>query len=163
MERIWAPWRMKYIESGAQGEGCIFCVGSDASRDEEKYVLHRADLVFTMLNAFPYTSGHLMIAPYRHVADPALMNEEELSEMMAEAVFMLKVLRKAFQPEGFNLGINIGKPAGAGIADHAHLHIVPRWGGDTNFMPVLADTRIIPQALADTYKKLKQATEGMGQ
>lgn len=161
MERIWAPWRMQYVRAGPQGEGCIFCVGDDASRDEEKYVLHRGASVFTMLNAFPYTSGHLMVAPYRHAADLALMHEEELSGMMTEAVFMMKVLRKALQPEGFNLGVNIGRQAGAGVVDHTHLHIVPRWGGDTNFMPVLADARIIPEALADTYKKLRQAIEQM--
>jgi ATP adenylyltransferase len=161
MERIWAPWRMQYIESGPPGQGCIFCVGDDTSRDEEKYVLHRAASVFTMLNAFPYNSGHLMIAPYRHVADPTLMREEELSEMMSESVFMMKVLRGALQPDGFNLGMNVGRQAGAGVVDHTHLHIVPRWGGDTNFMPILGDTRIIPQALADTYKKLRRAIEEM--
>lgn len=157
MDHLWAPWRMGYV-SAEQPEGCIFC--SKPARpeaDEENQILHRGDLVFIMLNVFPYNAGHLMVAPYRHVADPLEMAPQESSELLYGIRIALEVLKEAFKAEGFNVGMNVGQVAGAGYADHLHVHVVPRWAGDTNFMAVTADTRVVPQALASTYRQLKEA------
>jgi ATP adenylyltransferase len=160
MEHLWAPWRMSYIAPKTpQSQECIFCAKSAEQRDEENYILHRGERCFMMLNLYPYNNGHLMVAPYQHVGSIELLDAETLAEMMAQAQLALRALRKAMNPDGFNMGINQGKVAGAGFADHVHLHVVPRWNGDTNFMPVLADVKVMPDFLENTYKQLKQAIE----
>lgn len=158
MDHLWAPWRMGYV-SAEQPEGCIFCTKPAAGDDEANQILHRGDLVFIMLNAFPYNSGHLMIAPFRHVGDPLEMEPQESSELLYGIRIAIEVLRESLSPDGFNVGMNVGRVAGAGYADHLHVHVVPRWSGDTNFMAIMADTRIVPEALADTYHRLKEALD----
>ncbi len=153
MEQIWAPWRIEYIQT-EKPEGCILCEKPRESDDARNYILYRGDKNFIILNSYPYNPGHLMVAPYRHVATPENLTEEERREHFEIVSRSIKVLRQVFNPGGFNIGMNLGKVAGAGIDDHFHTHVVPRWLGDTNFMPVLADTRVLPEALADTYQKL---------
>lgn len=156
MERLWAPWRMEYV-TAEQEQGCIFCNKPKEARDEENLILKKGSLGFIMMNAFPYNNGHLLIAPYRHVGDISLLNDDEMLGVMRLVTLGKEMLSKAFSPDGFNIGINLGKVAGAGIEDHVHVHIVPRWNGDTNFMPVIADTKVMPQALRVTYAKLMEA------
>jgi len=159
MKHLWAPWRLQYIEHTADAQGCIFCDKPAQQRDADNLILHRGERVFVMMNAFPYNSGHLLIAPYRHVADLTDLDDEEMSELMDATARALKILRRTSSPQGFNIGINIGDVAGAGIAEHVHLHVVPRWQGDTNYMLVMSDTRVVPEALADGYRKLRAALE----
>jgi len=154
MSHLWAPWRMDYIML-EKPAGCILCEKPAQNSDDANYILCRGNQNFVMMNAYPYNPGHLMIAPYRHVASLEELTADELHEHIEIVSRSIKVLRQVFNPGGFNVGVNMGKAAGAGIADHVHTHIVPRWQGDTNFMPVFADTRVIPQALAETYEKLK--------
>ena len=154
MERIWAPWRIQYIQM-EKPEGCILCEKPGQNNDAQNYILHRGDKNFIILNSYPYNPGHLMVAPYRHVASLEKLTDEERREHFEIVSRSVRVLRQVFNPGGFNIGINLGKTAGAGIEDHFHTHIVPRWQGDTNFMPVLSDVRVLPEALADTYQKLR--------
>jgi ATP adenylyltransferase len=154
MERIWAPWRIRYIEQG-KVEGCILCDKPKENKDAENYILYRGKKNFVILNSYPYNPGHLMVAPYRHLDSPEKLTDEELREHYELVIKSLAVLREVFKPGGFNIGMNLGRVAGAGIADHIHSHVVPRWGGDSNFMPVMADVRVLPQALEDSYRKLK--------
>ncbi len=154
MEHIWAPWRIQYIQMG-KPEGCILCEGPKQNNDALNYILYRGDKNFIILNSYPYNPGHLMVAPHRHVANLEELTEEERHEHFEIVSRSIKVLRQVFNPGGFNIGINVGKAAGAGIVDHFHTHIVPRWQGDTNFVTVLADIRVLPEALAETYQKLK--------
>ena len=154
MSHIWAPWRIEYIQMD-KSKGCIFCEKPKEDDDEANYILYRGDKNFVMMNSYPYNPGHLLIVPYRHVANLDELSNEELHEQIEIVSRSIKVLRQAVDPDGFNLGTNVGRFAGAGIADHVHSHVVPRWQGDTNFMPVIADIRVIPEALADTYEKLK--------
>lgn len=156
-QRLWAPWRLEYIKQDrSEGDECIFCSKPSAGDDEASYIVHRGRLTFVMLNAYPYNNGHLMVAPYAHVAKLTELDEETLTEMMRLTATATEVLDGAYSPEGFNIGINQGKVAGAGVEHHIHLHIVPRWGADTNFMPVLSDTRVLPQHLAESYRELKR-------
>ncbi len=154
MERIWAPWRIEYILM-EKPEGCILCEKPEEDKDEQNYILYRGDKNFIILNSYPYNPGHLMVAPYRHTGNLEELTEEERNEHFETVSRAIRALREAFNPGGFNIGANIGKVAGAGIDDHFHSHIVPRWQGDTNYMPVLADVRVLPEALAETYQKLK--------
>ena len=154
MEQIWAPWRMEYIRM-KKADGCILCEKPGQDSDTVNYILYRGDKNFVIMNSYPYNPGHLMIAPYRHIASLEELTDEELHEHFDIVSRSIKVLRQAFSPSGFNLGINIGEVAGAGIEGHVHTHIVPRWQGDTNFMPVISDVRVVPEALAETYQKLK--------
>ena len=154
MKPIWAPWRMEYIEM-EKPAGCVLCERPKQNNDPASYILYRGGKNFVIMNIYPYNPGHLMIAPYRHVANLEDLTTEELHEHIEIVSRSIKVLRKAFNPGGFNVGINMGKAAGAGITDHVHTHIVPRWQGDTSFMPVFADVSVIPQALAETYEKLR--------
>jgi ATP adenylyltransferase len=149
---LWAPWRIEYI-TGPKGDQCIFCEPDSA------YVVERGERCFVLLNAFPYAPGHVMVAPIRHVAELTELGDEELLELMQLARRLVRALETAMTPDGFNVGLNLGKVAGAGIADHLHLHVVPRWQGDNNFMPVLADTHVIPQALEETRRVLVEALE----
>lgn len=154
MKQLWAPWRMEYIEQPSSSEGCIFCVKDDMSRDRERLILKRGKEAFVMMNKFPYSNAHLLIAPYRHTADMNELSDPERLDIFSLLVVAQNVLKDIFQPDGFNIGMNLGKVAGAGVAEHLHLHIVPRWSGDTNFMPIFSDVRVIPQHLEATYEKL---------
>ena len=162
MERLWAPWRMQYIEQGGRVQGCLFCELPVQNRDEENLILHRGKTGFIMLNCFPYNSGHLMVAPFKHTADMYELVDDELLEISRLVRYSVRLLTAAMQPDGFNLGMNLGRSAGAGVADHVHWHIVPRWDGDTNFMPVIADTKVLPESLQSTYDKLRKKIEELG-
>lgn len=153
MKHMWAPWRMEYILSD-KPQGCILCDLPKENNDEKYYILYRGKLNFIMLNGFPYNPGHLMVAPYRHMSSLEMMTEEERNEHYKLLSRGVEVLREALDAENFNLGMNLGKTAGAGIDDHIHSHIVPRWQGDSNYMTVMGDVRVVPEALADSYKRL---------
>lgn len=160
MDRLWTPWRYQYI-SGVSGEkadcdseSCVFCSLRDSNADERNFVLHRADHNFVFLNLYPYTSGHLLIAPYEHTADLDRASKESTDEMMDLAKRCQLILRESYNPHGLNIGMNLGRAAGAGVANHIHLHILPRWIGDANFMTTIAETRVLPEDLPTTYNKL---------
>lgn len=155
MDQIWAPWRMEYI-GGERDNGCVFCEKAASAEDEQNLVLLRGEKTFVIMNLYPYNNGHLLIIPKRHVGEMEELTEEEMMELFQMTRKMVRVLR-IFKPQGFNVGINIGMAAGAGIPGHFHIHIVPRWLGDTNFMPVFGDVRVISESLEGTYKKLKGA------
>jgi len=155
MEQIWAPWRIEYIRRTNKEDGCILCQKSQENCDETNFILYRGRDNFVILNVYPYNPGHLMVAPYRHTADLAGLTETEVKEHFDLIRKSLKVIQEVLNPAGFNIGLNLGKAAGAGIETHLHTHIVPRWVGDTNFMPVFSEARVISEALSDTYKKLK--------
>ena len=154
MKMLWAPWRMEYIRL-KKPEECILCGEPRETNDTANYLLYRGEKNFVMMNSYPYNPGHLMITPYRHVASLEEFSGEELHEHITIVSRGIKVLREEFNPSGFNVGMNIGKIAGAGIEGHAHTHIVPRWQGDTNFMPVIGEMRVVSEALAETYQQLK--------
>lgn len=154
-ETIWAPWRLSYIEGAGEGGGCIFLDLPAKENDRDNLILFRGRTAFVMLNAFPYTNGHLMIAPYKHTADMSDLTDGELLEINQLVRDCLRWIKQAYKPEGFNIGVNIGKVAGAGIPNHIHWHVVPRWGGDTNFMTTVGDARVLPQSLAESYDRLK--------
>ncbi len=158
MDRIWAPWRTAYIGKD-HGSGCIFCEKLESDKDLENYVLYRGDKTFVMMNLYPYNNGHLLIAPKRHVGDLTDLEKDEILELGLVTQRMVRLLRAAFNPEGFNAGVNLGKIAGAGVPGHFHIHVVPRWGGDTNFMPVIGDVRVISEGLDLTYRKLAEAMD----
>lgn len=153
-ENLWAPWRLAYIK-GEKEEGCIFCTRLARDTDEADYILHRGQRAFVILNAFPYANGHLMVVPFDHVSDLEALADETLAEMDRLLKRSIVALKQAFGPHGFNIGWNIGKCAGAGVAEHVHEHVVPRWQGDTNYMPVVASVSVIPDALANTWRALK--------
>jgi ATP adenylyltransferase len=155
MEQLWAPWRIRYI-LGEKETGCFFCRKSQESDDAKNHVVLRERNCFALLNTFPYNAGHLMIAPYKHTAEIDDLSEQELFDIMALTRRCKQLLQKAIKPSGFNIGFNLGRSAGAGVLDHVHLHVVPRWDGDTNFMPVLADTHVLPQALDELYAMLRK-------
>ena len=160
MKRIWAGWRMKYI-LGDKPNGCVFCQALQGTNDAANYVLHRGERAAVMLNRYPYINGHMLIVPYAHLGDLADLDDQTLSEMMLLTTKGLRLLRSAMNPHGFNVGLNLGQAAGAGIQDHVHIHVVPRWENDTNFMPVLGDVRVIPEWLEDTYTNLLAALHRM--
>ena len=151
---------MKYIESGMQG-GCFFCSHLESDHDEQNLVLHRGTATFILMNRYPYSNGHLMIAPHRHTGDITDLSAQEINEMMELTQAAVQAIREVMAPEGFNIGYNLGRVAGAGVADHLHLHIVPRWNGDTNFMPIIADTKVINEKLEATYPKLLEAFQAL--
>jgi ATP adenylyltransferase len=153
---LWAPWRLEYIQQADELEGCVFCLAA-AGTDEDTLVVHRGEHAFALLNRFPYASGHLMVAPYRHVADFGALSDEEVLELHRLAGSGMAALAETFEPQGYNLGWNLGRIAGAGVVDHVHQHVVPRWAGDTNFMPVLADVKVLPEHLSETRAKLATA------
>ena len=157
MKQLWAPWRLEYVEQ-ADGEGdCVFCDAASADDDEGRLVVHRGDKAFVLLNKFPYSSGHVMVAPYRHVGEFGDLGDDEALEIHRLAERGIAALAETYGPQGYNLGWNLGRIAGAGIVDHVHLHVVPRWAGDTNFMPVLADVKVMPEHLDDTRGRLAEA------
>ncbi len=153
MDWIWSPWRFQYV-SAAPSEGCVFCRALDQS-DEESFVLYRGRENFVIMNVFPYTSGHLMIAPRAHVRELWQVNKSTSDEMMDLAKWAQRILGEVYHPDGYNLGMNLGQAAGAGIADHFHLHLLPRWFGDTNFMTVIGESRVIPEDLSLSYTRLR--------
>ena len=155
-KQLWAPWRLEYVGSADEQEGCIFCRAL-AGDDDEGLVVHRGQRAFVILNRFPYATGHLMVAPIRHTGELADLEDEELVEVHRLATSGLGALAETYGPQGYNLGWNLGRIAGAGVVDHVHLHVVPRWAGDTNFMPVLADVKVLPEHLADSRRKLADA------
>jgi ATP adenylyltransferase len=159
MNYIWSPWRMIYIQSHRQETECVFCDELDHADSPENLIFHRDKHSYVILNRYPYTSGHLMVVPYTH--QPALCNldAETRAEMMELVNQAILVLQTVYNPQGFNVGINIGEAAGAGIAEHIHIHVVPRWGGDTNFMSSLAQTRVLPESLEETYWRVKKTWE----
>ncbi len=161
MKRLWTPWRMSYLRApkGSVTGGCIFCekIGDAVEKDRENLVLLRGKHAFLMLNLYPYANGHMMVAPYEHKGELESLDPETLQEMMLLVKRGIKALRTVMNPQGFNVGANLGRAAGAGVDDHVHFHIVPRWVGDTNFMPVLSDVRMIPELLPQTYDQLKSA------
>ena len=160
LQRLWTPWRMAYVKDpNRESAGCPFCElparGPDS--DAETLILHRGDLTYVILNAFPYNPGHLMIVPFRHIAEYDDLADDEAVEMVRLTQRAIRVLRETSGTHGFNIGINLGGIAGAGIADHVHQHVVPRWGGDTNFMPVIGQTKVLPELLEETYERLVPA------
>ena len=158
MERLWAPWRSAYVTgSGGGSDGCIFCNLTEPGRDE--LILVRGRVSFVILNLYPYNNGHLMVVPQRHVANLASTTEEERTELMRLTRHAEIAVNEAYSPQGINMGINLGRPAGAGVLDHLHVHVVPRWNGDTNFMTVIGDVRVLPEDLATTAKKLRPIFE----
>jgi ATP adenylyltransferase len=162
MDRLWTPWRYKYVSTAKESAGCIFCDKPAEHKDEENYIVQRFEHNYIILNLFPYTSGHLMIAPYEHVATPELAHEETMVEMMLLTRKAVACLRTAYRPDGVNLGMNIGESAGAGVVGHIHMHVLPRWTGDASFMTTVGETRVLPEDLSETYRKLKQAFAEVG-
>ena len=156
-ERIWAPWRLEYVKDAAKDveDECIFCAKPADEDDEANLIVHRGGRCFVILNKYPYTNGHLMVAPFEHLATIQELDAATVGELMALAQRAMSVLEDAYSPHGYNVGFNQGRVAGAGVEHHIHLHVVPRWGGDTNFMPVIADTRVMAQTLEQTYAALR--------
>ncbi len=152
--RIWAPWRLRYVKGANKSDDCIFCSKPAEQADREALIVHRGERCFVILNLFPYTNGHLMVAPFEHLGRFQEIEPEVTAEMTALAQRAMTVLEDAYEPEGFNVGLNQGRVAGAGVEGHIHLHVVPRWAGDSNYMPVLADTRVMPQSLEESYDAL---------
>jgi ATP adenylyltransferase len=159
MERLWAPWRGVYVTSADKTPGCVLCHARDGRDGADRLIVHRAALSFVVMNLYPYNSGHAMVAPARHVGSLTEASEEELTEMMSLARRLEGVLREVYHPDGMNLGMNLGRAAGAGVTDHIHLHVVPRWTGDTSFMTVAGGTRVIPEEPADACARLRARFE----
>jgi len=156
MDFIWSPWRYSYLASGGRKPpSCVFCIGKDSSQDADRLIVFRGIHNFVILNLFPYTSGHTMVAPYAHLDTIAAAQPEQLTEMMQLCQRTVAALQKLYQPDGFNLGMNLGTAAGAGIREHFHLHIVPRWTGDANFISVVGETRVLPEELHVTLERMK--------
>ncbi len=154
MKVLWAPWRMEYILSDQEGGDCIFCPGHDRSQDEARLILHVGPLTMVVMNRFPYINGHLLVAPVRHLSDLEALSRDETLDLLKMVREATGVLKKAMNPEGFNVGLNLGKVAGAGMEEHVHFHIVPRWNGDTNFMTVFGEVRVIPEHIEETHGRL---------
>ena len=157
MDRLWTPWRYRYVSTAGPDGACIFCEKAASSDDRGNYVVLRAERNFLLLNLYPYTSGHLMIAPYEHVATLADTPVETLEEMIRLTAHAEHVLRELYKPDGLNIGMNLGESAGAGVAGHIHMHVLPRWTGDGSFMTTVAETRVLPEVLETTYERLKSA------
>jgi ATP adenylyltransferase len=157
MKQIWSPWRMDYISSGNDEAECVFCEAFKMEEPSQSLIAYRSEKAFVILNRYPYTSGHIMVVPNVHLASIEDLDAETRAEIIELAVHATSVLRTLYQPDGFNWGINIGKAAGAGVADHTHLHIVPRWGGDTNFMTTVGNSRVLPEALEETLARIMEA------
>jgi len=156
MDHLWSPWRFRYISSIGRDNGCVFCRINEEHKDDENYVIHRGKFNFALLNLFPYTSGHLMIVPYEHRASLAGTAEATTTEMIELAKRAQLALETEYHPDGFNIGMNLGQSAGAGVADHIHLHVVPRWSGDANFVSIVGETRVLPEDLATTASRLRK-------
>jgi ATP adenylyltransferase len=157
MDYLWTPWRYAYVAAAQRTDGCIFCVAPKENDDEKMLIVHRGRHCFVILNAFPYTPGHVLVVPYAHLDELQKLPAEAASEMMALSQRMETVLRELYKPDGINLGMNIGKAAGAGIAGHIHMHVLPRWVADSNFVSVIGETRILPETLDVTWKRMTEA------
>jgi ATP adenylyltransferase len=157
MEYLWSPWRKKYIEDNNKAPGCIFCDEAKQQDGPDNLIVMRGSTAYVMLNRFPYTSGHLMVVPFAHLSSFELLDPATRAELMELVASAISVLGTVYHPDGLNIGANIGSAAGAGVADHVHIHIVPRWAGDTNFMSTLGETRVLPEELEETYRRLHAA------
>ena len=155
MKVLWAPWRMKYILSEEREKDCIFCPGDDRGKDEERLLLYVGPMTLAMMNRFPYNNGHLLVAPRQHVPSLDHLSDEETLDLLNMVRGSIDILKKVMNPEGFNVGLNLGRVAGAGMEEHMHFHIVPRWNGDTNYMTIFGEVRVIPEHIRETYKKLR--------
>ena len=157
MERLWTPWRRAFIESasGNGSDGCFLCAKAAEHDDRANLILWRAESAYALLNLYPYNSGHLLVAPYRHTGDLGTLDAAIAHEMMGMTQRCIQTLQQVYHPDGFNVGMNLGRAAGAGVPDHLHMHIVPRWGGDTNFMPIVGETKVLPESLDETYERLE--------
>ncbi len=156
---LWAPWRFKYIQNVNNKEECIFCTKAKEEASVSNLVLYKSKHSFIILNLFPYNTGHLMIAPYRHTSKVYNLTQDEWVDIVNLLNISMRIIEDVYKPQGFNVGMNISRIAGAGIEDHIHIHVVPRWAGDTNFMPIISNTKVIPESLNDTYNKLKKRLE----
>jgi ATP adenylyltransferase len=157
VERLWTPWRRAFIESassGASDQGCFLCTSPAEQKDEENLLVHRDERVFVILNRYPYNSGHLLVAPYAHTGDFAALDALTATDLMHVTQRSVGILKREYRPHAFNVGLNLGRTAGAGLPDHLHVHVVPRWEGDTNFMPIAAETKVMPESLDQTYARL---------
>lgn len=154
-QRIWAPWRLRYVKDANKSSECVFCTKPELGDDREALIVHRGDRCFVILNLYPYTSGHLMVMPFDHLGRLQDIEPAVTAEMMDLAQQAMRRMEEVYSPEGFNVGLNQGRVAGAGVEGHIHLHVVPRWAGDNNYMPVLADTRVMPQSLEESYDALR--------
>jgi ATP adenylyltransferase len=161
MERLWRPWRSEYVTTAGSDDGCIFCDHLAAGDDDAAHILYRGSNVFVILNAFPYNTGHVMVAPLRHVGELGDLSDEENAELFRVATKAAAVIGAVMSPEGFNIGANLGAAAGAGVPGHLHVHVVPRWAGDTNFMTTIGDTKVLPEVLAQTDAKLRPGFSGL--
>jgi ATP adenylyltransferase len=159
MNHLWSPWRMEYIENSNKVEGCIFCTMPEIQDGAENLIAYRGKCAFVILNRYPYTSGHLMVVPFEHKSNLEDLDAVTRAEMMELTMGCIVVLRKIYDPQGFNIGANIGEAAGAGVKDHVHIHIVPRWTGDTNFMSTVGDARVLPESLETTFYRVRQGFE----
>ncbi|MBN2060289.1 MAG: HIT domain-containing protein [Deltaproteobacteria bacterium] len=155
MKILWAPWRMEYVLSGDEGDGCIFCPGDNRENDEERLILYVGSKSVILMNKYPYNNAHLLVAPKRHLPGLDQLSPEESLDLLLKVRSSIDILKRLMSPEGFNVGLNLGRVAGAGVAEHMHFHIVPRWSGDTNYMTVFSDVRVIPEHIRETYGKLK--------
>ncbi|MFN8521880.1 MAG: HIT domain-containing protein [Chloroflexota bacterium] len=158
MDRLWTPWRMSYVGSASPAPGCFLCLARDASaaEDDDRHIVLRGQRVIALLNRFPYSTGHVMIAPHDHTADYPGLSTEIVAELFATCQRIVEALSAEYRPDGFNVGMNLGHAAGAGVPDHLHLHVVPRWVGDANFMATTADTKVMPESLEQTYGRLRR-------
>jgi ATP adenylyltransferase len=157
MKHLWAPWRKNYIENHGKEEGCVFCLAQAKADSAENLIAFRGERAYVILNRYPYASGHLMVVPLAHKSDLEQLDAQTRAEMIELAAQCMTILRKIYNPKGFNMGANIGEAAGAGVKEHVHIHIVPRWIGDTNFMPVLGQTRVLPETLEDSFRRVHDA------
>jgi ATP adenylyltransferase len=160
MDYLWTPWRYQYVTSTGKPDRCVLCAAAESADDRETLVVHRGESVFVILNRYPYTNGHVMIVPYRHISNLQDLSDDTLIEMTLVAKTTERHLRKLYHPDGLNIGMNLGKSAGAGIEEHLHLHALPRWTGDTNFMTVVGETRVMPEDLEVTWTRLREAYDG---
>jgi ATP adenylyltransferase len=156
LDRLWSPWRLQYVTSTDEAHGCVFCEAPSAP-DAQSLIVHRGRECYVILNLYPYNTGHLMVVPNRHIATLAAALHDERCEMMDLTRMAEQALTDAYRPQGLNVGMNLGRPAGAGIVDHIHIHVVPRWSGDTNFMTVVGDVRVLPEAIAESARRLREA------
>ncbi len=162
MKFLYAPWRMAYIRKFSEKSSeCFLCKASKDRRDDVNLVVHRGSRCFVILNRYPYNNGHIMVAPYKHAGKISELDDDELIEMMQLLKLSIEVLEKEYKPDGFNVGLNLGRAAGAGLEDHLHFHVVPRWIGDTNFMPVISDTKVIPESLHESWKRIRERFQSL--
>lgn len=159
MKQLWAPWRLEYVASEKEKEGCVFCIPDSRAEDDNRFIVYRGRTAFVIMNRFPYTNGHLMVTPYRHCGSIDDLEEDEVLEIHRLLVLARQALTSTSRPDGFNIGVNLGRSAGAGIPNHVHYHMVPRWSGDTNFMTLFGEVRVIPEHLEATFQRLKTEFE----